>query len=237
LIDGGGFYSDRFDVGERLLAPAFGELGIRELDAVVLTHDDIDHRKGLVFILKHFTVKEFVTGIQIDDLNYILRNVLMEKHIPIRLIPKGWSSLPFWQEGELQAYNGTSDTCSDNDASLVLYMDLAAGNGLLLTGDLEALGVENLLAAGIPGRVSLLKLPHHGSRFSVVGKLFDQLEPSLCLVSSGYQNRYHLPAQSVLDDLTKRQIPLYRTDLDGTLRACSVDGGWQVTHWENGLFR
>jgi len=235
LIDGGGFYSDRFDVGERLLAPAFGELKIKKLDAVVLTHDDIDHRKGLVFILKHFAVKEFITGIPISNLHYTLRTALAEKDIPIRLIPRGWSDLSFWQEGDLHVFNGNSDSCSDNNASLVMFLDLPENNGLLLTGDLEASGVEKLLKSGLPGRVSLLKLPHHGSRFSAIDELCEQLSPQLCLVSAGYKNHYHLPAQSVVDDLIMRRIPLYRTGLDGTLQIRFVGGVWQVDRLCNGL--
>ncbi len=236
LIDGGGFYSNRFDVGERLLAPAFGELKIKNLDAVVLTHDDIDHRKGLVFILKNYAVKEFITGIPVTHLHYTLRTVLAEKGIPIRLISAGWSDLSFWREGDLHIFNGNSGSCSDNNASLVMFLDIRENDGLLLTGDLEASGVEKLLKSGIPGAVSLLKLPHHGSRFSSIDQLCEHVKPQICLVSSGYQNRYHLPAQSVVDDLVERQIPLYRTDLAGTLQARLVDGTWQVKHWRDGLF-
>jgi competence protein ComEC len=236
LVDGGGFYSDRFDVGERLLAPAFGELKVKSLDAVVLTHDDIDHRKGLVFILRYFPVKQFLTGIPVVELHYTLRKVLAEKNIPVRIVPRGWSHLLFWTDGELQVYNGDSAGCSDNNASLVLYLDSKIAGGLLLTGDLEALGVEKLLDAGVPGPVSLLKLPHHGSRFSSVGKLLDQLSPELCLVSSGYQNRYHLPAESVVETLVDRGIPLYRTDFSGTLRASLSNDSWQVEYMQRPLF-
>ena len=236
LIDGGGFYSDRFDVGARLLAPAFGELGVRHLDAVVLTHDDIDHRKGLVFILKNFPVKEFLTGIPVAELHYTLKKILAEKDIPVQIVPPGWHRLPFWEEGDLQVFNGNSAGCSDNNASLVLYLDVEAVGGLLLTGDLEARGVEKLLAAGVPGSVSLLKLPHHGSRFSAVEKLFDHLNPKLCLVSSGYQNRYHLPAVSVVENLAARGIPLYRTDLSGTLHTFPQGDHWHVEYTQKGLF-
>ena len=236
LIDGGGFYSDRFDVGERLLAPAFGELGITKVDAVVLTHDDLDHRKGLVFILKHFPVGKFMTGIPVTQLNYALRNALEQKQIPVQLVPRGWSSISFWEEGHLQIFNGRYDDCSDNDASLVIHLGARGGDGLLLTGDLEEGGVAKLLAAGVPGKVSLLKLPHHGSRFSAPDRLLDQLKPRLCLVSAGYQNRYKLPAREVISSLQQRKIPLYRTDLDGTLRARLSACGWQISHWERGFF-
>ncbi len=236
LIDGGGFYSNRFDVGARLLAPAFGELKVRSLDAVVLTHDNIDHRNGLVFVLENFPVKRFLTGIPVTKLHYTLKKVLAERDIPITIVPHGWSHLPFWTGGDLQIFNGASAGCRDNDTSLVMYLDSPVAGGLLLTGDLEAPGVEKLLTAGVPGPVSLLKLPHHGSRFSAVGSLLDSLSPRLCLVSSGYQNRYHLPAREVVEILAERGIPLYRTDLSGTLRASALPSGWQVEYMKKPLF-
>ena len=52
-----------------------------------------------------------------------------------------------------------------NDRSLLVYLR-HGGDGVLLTGDLEAPGVGHLLRAPPPGPVTLLKLPHHGSRNS-----------------------------------------------------------------------
>jgi len=237
LIDGGGFYSDRFDVGERLLAPAFAALGVSELTAVVLTHDDLDHRKGLVFILDNFPVREFWFGQPSANLHYSLQNVLLKKAIPVKVAPAGWSEVPCWSSGSLHIFNGAAADSHKNDTSLVMYYEHSKDNSLLLTGDLEEPGVHKLLAAGIPGPVSLLKLPHHGSKFSATDQLIDKLLPQACLVSVGYQNRYHLPAKSVVNYLGKNKIPLYRTDLSGTLQAQYSEQGWQVKHWRQGNFR
>ena len=109
-------------------------------------------------------------------------------------------------------------------------------DSLLLTGDLEKQGVLNLLSAGLPGPVSLLKLPHHGSKFSATDRLIDRFSPKHCLVSAGYQNRHHLPARQVVDYLQKKNIPLYRTDLSGTLQAQLSGNGWQIKRWQQGFF-
>ncbi|MDX2494076.1 MAG: DNA internalization-related competence protein ComEC/Rec2 [Desulfuromusa sp.] len=237
LIDGGGFYSDRFDVGERLLAPAFAELGVTKLDAVVLTHDDRDHRKGLIFVLDHFPVREFWSGQPLNTLHSSLQNVLIKNAIPTKIAPIGWSEAPFWTSGVLHIFNGTAPGMSDNDSSLVMYLKYGKENSLLLTGDLEEQGVLKLLAAGLPGPVTLLKLPHHGSRFSATDRLIDQLNPQSCLVSVGYQNRHHLPAKQVVDYLQRENIPLYQTDISGTLQAQPSEKGWHILHWQRGVFR
>jgi len=237
LVDGGGFYSDRFDVGERLLAPAFAELGVTKLDAVVLTHNDLDHRKGLIFILDHFPVREFWSGHSFATLPARLQNVLLKNSIPIKIAPAGWNKSSLWTSCPLYTFNGNTPGMSDNDSSLVMYLNQDQKHGLLLTGDLEKPGVLKLLAAGLPGSVSLLKLPHHGSKFSATNQLIDQLTPQMCLVSVGYQNRYHLPAKQVVDYLQKKNIPLYRTDISGTLQVQPTQKGWQLQHWQQGVFR
>jgi len=62
LVDGGGFYLSRWDVGKNIVAPCLISLGIRRLDAVALSHPHPDHGRGLAYILSHFKVKEFWRG-------------------------------------------------------------------------------------------------------------------------------------------------------------------------------
>ncbi len=97
LVDGGGLYSDTFDVGERLLAPALAELGVASLDAVVLTHDHPDHRKGLLFILDQIPVGEFWSGRPLDQLDRSLRRTIAANDIPFRTHSQGWAMIPFGQ--------------------------------------------------------------------------------------------------------------------------------------------
>ncbi|NOQ51964.1 MAG: DNA internalization-related competence protein ComEC/Rec2 [Desulfuromonadaceae bacterium] len=236
LIDGGGLYSKRFDVGERLLAPALGELGIHEFFAVMLTHDHPDHRKGLLFILEHFSVGEFWSGHPLEELHPQLQSVLREKAVPVRQFPPGWSPVSSWQGGKMHVFRGPDWLAKENDVSLVLYLEEPAG-GFLLTGDLERQGVKRLIAAGVPGPVAFLKLPHHGSRHSGTEMLLDLLQPQACLVSAGYRNRYRFPAQELVNSLQERNLPLYRTDSMGTIRVRRFAENWQFERWEKGLFR
>ncbi len=98
LVDGGGLYSQRFDVGERLLAPALAEMKITHLDAVVLTHDHPDHRKGLIYVLDSISVGRFITFHQLEDLHPLLRDVLIKRRVPISRVEAGWHRLSFWAE-------------------------------------------------------------------------------------------------------------------------------------------
>ncbi len=134
-------------------------------------------------------------------------------------------------------HNGFSDRFKENDNSLAVYLGLDSDEGILLTGDLEARGVEKLMRAGVPGPVSVLKLPHHGSRYSLTDELVERLMPTYCLASVGYQNRYHLPAREVVSMIAEHGLSLFRTDRDGTVRLSFGAEGWDVQQWDDGLFR
>ncbi len=241
LIDGGGLYGDRFDVGQRLLAPAFGELGVRHFDRIILTHDHSDHWKGLVYILEHFQVAELIVGEPLVKYNAILVEVVQRRNIPVRVVDQGWNYFADWQEGDLRVYNGSAAADNANDASLVLALHTVgqAGSrqGVLLAGDLEAAGVQRLIAAGIPAPATLFKLPHHGSGKSDTERLVALLRPQVGLVSVGYQNIYRLPSQTLLEHLDKQNLVVCRTDRDGTVRVQLGDVGWHPQKWQNGLFR
>jgi competence protein ComEC len=237
LIDGGGLYGPRFDVGERLLAPAFGELGVSRLDLVVLTHDHTDHWKGLLFLLARFPVGELWLNRPLEHYHPDLRAVVEQRQVTTRVVGQGWNPVARWRAGRLSIFNGSAAADRENDASLVLHLDMGAAAGLLLTGDLEEQGVAHLMRAGLPGPVSVLKLPHHGGRHSYTDRLIDHLRPQLGLVSVGYQNRYRLPHTQVLGHLKARRTPLLRTDEDGTIRVEWTASAWHSRRWQRGLFR
>ncbi len=236
LIDGGGLYSDTFDVGERLVAPALGHLGVHRLDAVVLTHDHPDHRKGLEFILENFEVDQFWTPSTTELSTSALGDLLARRGIPIRHFEPGWTVIDRFAPYKLNIFQPPLHLSRENDRSLVLQAELDE-KSVLLTGDLERAGIEQLLLQPFPGAVCLLKMPHHGSAGSLPGKLVDHVKPEMAFVSSGRDNRYRLPAAEVLEVLREDGIPLLRTDTQGTLR-WSTDG---QTHraevWERGQFR
>jgi competence protein ComEC len=58
LIDTGGVL--RFDISKEVLIPYFKKLRIRQLDAVMITHDDFDHNGGLPSLIESFRVSRVI---------------------------------------------------------------------------------------------------------------------------------------------------------------------------------
>ncbi|TYO99915.1 competence protein ComEC [Geothermobacter ehrlichii] len=231
LIDGGGLRKSRFDIGQRLVAPALGRLGVHRLTGVILTHPHPDHYLGLAAILRHIPVDSFYSALSADELPEEIRAAIRQETRQRQLAP-GWHLLEQNADMELRIWVPPQSAPSVNDRSLAVY--LRAGNsGALLTGDLEATGVTRLLDSLPDKPVTLLKLPHHGSRHSATDRLLERLRPRLALVSVGRDNPYHLPAPTVVASCRKLGVTLLRTDRDGCIRLTATGDGWRR---DTGLF-
>jgi competence protein ComEC len=227
LVDGGSLAGTTVDVGERLIGPALGRLGVRRLAGVVLTHNHPDHSSGLAYLVDRFPVDGFWSAIPAAELEPRLATTLAHRKVPVHQLDEGWSQLDLRRPASLHLYVPPQDAEDLNDRSIVIHA--AAGNdGVLLTGDLAVAGFEQLCAAGLPHPVTLLKLPHHGSRASRPDRFLDLLQPRLAFVSAGRDNPYRLPHPVSVAACSDRNIPLYRTDRQGTVTFSSYGRAWQV---------
>ena len=238
LVDGGGRADDdQTRVGERLLLPALRSLGLRRIDYLVLSHEHPDHLQGVLFLAAHFEVGEFwESGISSPRHEYQqLKWVLAARGIPVRLVNglKG----PFTAGGALVEplwpLNTEPGAFEDaNDASM-LFLLRHGKSSVLFTGDLRAEAELELLRRGVPLDCSLLKVAHHGSRFSSTDAFLAAASPRAAVISAGYQNPFHLPAPSTLVRLQKHGIAVYRTDRDGSVQAvCWPNGALKLsTPW------
>jgi competence protein ComEC len=227
LVDGGGWRRPGF--GGRVLVPALGALGIRRLDALAVTHADLDHCAGAADLLAELPVGEvwMPPGLRATECG---ERLAAGGRAPWRELAAGDAArVGRWRVRAL-APERAAVPASDNAASLVLMAE-AAARRVLLTGDLETRGESALLERWSPGGVvcDLLKVAHHGSRSSSGPRFLAAAHPRLALVSAGLGNPYGHPSPVVLDRLARGGIPVLRTDRDGMVTA-SWNGprGWRL---------
>lgn len=231
LVDGGGYLFDTGrDFGERILAPALFRLGVRRIDYMVMTHSHPDHNGGLPYVAGILTVGEFwepAPGGN-GELYDQLRRALAAHRTPGRLLaagdviklPGGVSLKVFSPPGNISRSRVEGADTDMNEQSLVFR--LVHGNiCCLFTADAGLETEQRILKAGVLTPVTVLKVGHHGSRFSTSEKFLDRVSPRFALISAGYGNNFGLPDRSTLAMLRKRGIVTYRTDLDGTIDVIS----------------
>lgn len=236
LVDGGGLPGSDIDPGQRLIAPALGRMGIGRLDGVILTHNHPDHASGLVYMLENFPVERFYHAAEFSTLAAELQAALRQSQVRTVRVDTGWSYI--WKNArqELSIFVPDQSASDINERSIAVYAQ-HLGRGVMLTADLGEEGLRQIVAGGVPGNVSLLKLPHHGSRHAAPERFLARFAPAAAFVSAGRGNPYGFPHLETTEACLKRRIPLYRTDLMGMLDFRIQGQGWQVRQGHEKSFR
>lgn len=234
LIDGGPSANFYQQLG-RMLPP-----GDRDIELMVLTHPHADHVNGLVEVTRRFQVNKVLdTGVQFQQTAYQeWERLIMEKHIPEQRAAAGQritvgtaATLDvLWPAAALDPTVIAKDNAGAgggvNDSSIVIRLT-CAGSTALLTGDASSDIEERVMAAGADVQASLLKVGHHGSRFSSGPSFLRAAKPQVAVISVGINNRYRHPHPTTLLHFSTLGIPILRTDLVGTIRLMSDgQGGW-----------
>ncbi|EKD41673.1 MAG: hypothetical protein ACD_73C00590G0002 [uncultured bacterium] len=215
---GGGRYSD---LATRVLVPFLEYRRISEINTLILTHDDLDHIGSALNLMDNIKIDSIWFNGKISETGTMKAIVAKanEKNIPLEIMKKG--DLKRLNQCEVSVLSPDEEllqSAQDNDASLVLKWDCGTGTALF-TGDISS-KVEEKLIRDFGGllKADYLKLAHHGSKNSNSTSFLQMVAPKLVSVSDKKGNHYHHPHPSVLDKLTKLNIPFYRTDQEGAIR-------------------
>jgi len=242
LVDGGGPYGDRFDVGQHVIAPLLWKNKTRKIDALVLTHPDPDHLKGLNFIASHFSIGQFwENGVETPSEPYLqLKETLRQKRIEIHSLNEGTQpqiisgvevfvlNPPAWKAIRRKVLN-PSDL---NNSSLVLKLQLK-NVSVLLTGDIEKEAEGWMLRKGYPLRSAVIKVPHHGSSSSSSPAFLDRVKPTYAILSVGERNIARLPHPEVLKRYERLETKIFRTDRHGAITVVTDGNDIKITPFLN----
>ncbi len=237
LIDGSGASSYSFDPGTRLVLPSLVYNTAPRIWAMISTHPDVDHARGLIHMLAHMTPEYFYTNGE-DFGSYeqkLWKSIEQKKSLPVQspVFAGQQIALPMY------SFNGlpplTLEVLSPpvygafaaNDASLILRLVQGEGAqrvGLaLLCGDAEVPALQALLASGRDISAKVLVLPHHGALDGYLPQFYDAVGASVALASTGRQNAYGHPHALVRKALEERNIPLYTTAEEGAMKITFVE--------------
>lgn len=218
-------------VGERILLQFLKEQGIGHLDAVFLSHADKDHVNGIGELLgwakeEHIAIGQVVFTSE-DEIEEFQR---------LTLAPLDSYKMTRVQAGDTWRNKKTSFVCvnppgdtvgwESNERSQVFLITFQCNERdvyLVLAADAEGKG-ETYMAEEIKKEISdkispfvILKVAHHGSRFSSSEELLELIKPQVAIISSGKKNTYGHPHKETLERLKKVGARVFRTDESGSV--------------------
>lgn len=213
LIDGG--------AGGQTLLEKLGQnipFWDRKIELVIATHPDSDHSGGLIEALKKYQVGVVMqTSAESDSetfrkLQEVLRQA-EEKNKTARLAGRAGMKIKFPNGAEMEIMHpGEGENFSDTNSASIVAKLVFGENSFLLTGDLPSEEESKLMDSGVDLSAQVLKVAHHGSKYSTSAEFLAKARPVDAVVSVGQKNRYGHPAPEVLERLRKTGARILRTD-------------------------
>lgn len=206
----------------------------RTIELILLTHPHLDHLNGFLDVLPRYNVLSFMTEELENNTAAFkaLKELFQSQHVPLHYLSAGSSSQtskevriaivgPNKTFLEKTSPNGKIGE-SREFASLETLISYGSFT-ILLTGDSQA---SELNEARI-GALSVLQVPHHGSKTGLDLEFLQKVHPKLAVISVG-KNNYGHPSAQTLDLLKSRGIPVLRTDEHGDVEIVSDGKTWFV---------
>ncbi len=222
VIDGGcgslGYY-DWQGGGEQILSDRLKENGLTDIKYIIETHHDTDHYGGLLD----------VTSDALFSFEAYLDNASPA-------LPGCGDTLRFGGgvSGVILRYGDVAgDTLTtENDRSVCIKL-IYGDFDMIFTGDIAEAGENDILSTGLllpAEQYEVLKVAHHGSKYSSSQTFLEAVLPLFSVISSGEKNPFGHPAQETLGRLAAIGTDILRTDQKSTIEIYTDGKSFQIVY-------
>lgn len=255
LIDGGGavtflkpgeewrLRSDPFEVGSKVVVPLLMKRGVHKIDLLIVSHLDSDHIKGLIAVIENIPVKQLWWNGTMKDSEDVAQLMAAALKAGVDLYaPKAGDSAQMDKATKLnvlwpaQINDGENQHVAllddQNESSLVVSAAIYE-HTFLFPGDISSETERAIVnrerskssEAAAQGPISVLKVAHHGSRYSTSEEWLSYWKPAGAVISVSAANTYGHPHPDTLRRLEAGAVRLWRTDLNGEASFLVKPGG------------
>lgn len=215
LIDGGG--SSYTNVGKNTLLPYILDRGYTKIDIAIISHMDLDHCDGIIYLMDKIKIKTIIIGKQYEESDNYKRFVKLakEKRIEVKIVEAG-ENINIERNVNLDilwpdSKNKISENAINNN-SLVFKLKYKKYS-ILFTGDIEEIAEKAILERYKNMLQStILKVAHHGSKTSTTAEFLKAVKPIYALIGVGKNNKFGHPSENTIKKLKEMKVKIFRTD-------------------------
>lgn len=187
--------------------------GIREVDGLIITHYDTDHVGGARYLMESIPVETLYLPDTADNRNY--KETLQASYSDRITWVTDVARLPLNDDTNMTIIPSAEGTTSNESGLCILF---SSGDcDILITGDRNISGEEELLRTGLIPDIEILVVGHHGSDSSTGLPLLSETKPEVAIISVGENNSYGHPNAQTLRRLKLFGCSVLRTDRDHTV--------------------
>lgn len=250
LFDTGNRYGPDSDEGQRTIVPYLHYLGKKQIDVLVLSHEDLDHIGGSRSVLDRLPVLDAYSSF--DIVHYLEKESAKLAQPMLSRLP---DAMQYCEKGKKWSYDGVEfmflwpreldpTTVKDKNAISCVLQITGQHHKALLTGDIGLKEELQLVSLGL-GQQDVVVIGHHGSKTSSSPTFVQAVQARIAIAQQGWWNRFGHPHPEVERRWKQSGAQFFRSDYDGgivissrgTELALYAERRHKGRYWQNPLGR
>ena len=190
------------------------KLGVKKIDYLVATHAHEDHIGGMDYVINSFDIGTFYMPDVVTTTKTFEDLIIALEDNNVKVDTPNIGDIFLFGGCKFEVLHLDDDERDLNNTSIVLR-GLYGNNSFLFMGDATSEVEKEILNSNIDSDV--LKVGHHGSRYSSSVNFLKKVTPKYSIISVGKDNSYNHPHSVTFTKLEEVLSSVYRTDIDGTI--------------------
>ncbi len=194
----------------------------KKIDLAILTHPEIDHYGGFADVIKSMPIRSLALAkLKSDSESFEVFEEEINSAGITRIVVSGGDKIHY-RDSVIEIlwprYDSVQKNMNDNSMVTLLRSD---GASALFSGDV-GFASESAIASFLP-EIDILKVAHHGSKYSSGNDFLSAIKPKLAFIEVG-KNSYGHPSMEAVGRILDSGAEIFRTDEYGTIKA-EISGG------------
>jgi len=218
MIDAGATFSfvDQ-KISERefthIIKPYLYSRGIQKIDALIISHEHLDHNGSAPFMIEDFGVDHYVVS-HYYEMNDEESQLILEHDVEVHRL-QAFDEITL-KDQHFIVVSPVEDYQDTNENSLALMTELG-GMNWLFTGDIYRRQELFIKQKFSNHPIDIWKVAHHGSDTSSSEEVIQHYSPKVYLIPVGMNNSHGHPSDEVIDVFSETDGTIFRTDQDGAI--------------------